>query len=298
MSGSRGSSTSGSALRRAGAALGLLLLAGAALADPAAFLPSSSELAPLALAGPVERHTPDSLWEKIDGEAELYRRFGLVGAALAYFEAPGNPDAGLEVSAFEMGNALGAFGVWATFRRPGDPVEPLGNGGFRDEYQAALWSGRSFFLLHAFGTEAERSAALARGVDALLARLGETPPRPEVLSSFEGITDPSTVVYAPDHLLGREALPPGLEGRTRGGLAVFASTSAHGASPGLEAYRALLRDARPLERQGASGWTGADPDLGPVAILVSGSRLVGVRAASDAPGAAEVLGRLLALPSP
>lgn len=283
-------------MRSAGAALGLLLLAGAALADPAEFLPSSSELAPLVLAGTVEKHTPDSLWEKIDGEAELYRRFGLVAAALAYFEAPGNPDAGLEVSAFEMGDELGAFGVWATFRRPGDPVEPLGNGGFRDDYQAALWSGRSFFLLHAFGSEAERSASLARGVDALLARVGASPPRPSFLSSFEEIADPSTVAYAPDHLLGRAVLPPGLEGRTPGGLAVFASTYAPGAPPALAAYRSRLGDATPVEEAGASGWAGVDPDLGPVVVLVSGSRLVGVRAAPDAPGAAETLARLLALP--
>jgi hypothetical protein len=283
-------------LRSAGAALGLCLLAGAALADPAGFIPPSSELASLVLAGQVEKHTPDSLWEKIDGEAESYRRFGLVSAALAYFEIPGNPDAGLEVSAFEMGDELGAFGVWATFRRPGDPVEALGNGGLRDDYQAALWSGRSFFLLHAFGSEAERSASLARGIDALLARVGASPPRPPFLSSFEEIADPSTVAYAPDHLLGRGVLPPGLEGRTREGLGVFASTSAPGAPPALAAYRALLGDARPVEEGGASGWAGTDPDLGPVVLLVSGSRLVGVRAAPDAPGAAGALARLLALP--
>ncbi|MHB8764030.1 MAG: DUF6599 family protein [Deferrisomatales bacterium] len=243
----------------------------------------------------MERHTPDSLWEKINGEAELYRRFGLREAAFAYFEHPGDPARGLEVSAFALAEPLGAFGVWAGFRPAAARVEPLGNGGFRDDYQAALWHGAVFVRLHAFGDGPQRVAVLEQALAAVTRRLGAAPPRPAVLRAFEGLTVPGTARLSPDHLLGRRALPPGLEGRAPEGYGAFLSLAGTG---DLAGYRALLREGRAVPVPGGEGYAGVDPDLGPVTWGVRGQRLAGLRAPPEAPGAARVLEALLEIPAP
>ncbi len=285
-------------MRRAAAALLCLLAAAAGGAELASSLPGPDELSPLARVGEVERHSPDSLWEKINGEAELYRRFGLRAAAFAYFEHPREPARGLEVSAFQLADALGAFGVWATFRPSSAMVEPLGNGGFRDGYQAALWHGNTFLLLHAFGDEGQRAAALEAGLAAVTRKLGAAPPRPALLQAFEGLVNPATVRYAPDHLLGRATLPPGLEGETREGQRVFVSTGSEGGAQALASYREFLAGGSPVSVGGAEGWTGVDANLGPVTVVSRGGVLAGVRGPADAPGVERTLAALLDRPRP
>jgi hypothetical protein len=103
--------------------------ADAAPPDPATALPDAAALAPLASAAPIERHTPDTLWERIDGEAELYKSHGLAASAHARYEDPKDPDRRVELSAFSFADPLGAFGVFAAFRPSRcDGLGP-GNGG-------------------------------------------------------------------------------------------------------------------------------------------------------------------------
>lgn len=281
-------------MRRTAALLCWLLAPVAAGAELAALLPGPAELAPLVRVGEAERHTPDSLWEKINGEAELYRRFGLREAAFAYFEDPQVPARGLEVAAFALAEPLGAFGVWATFRRPGAATAPLGNGGVRDGYQAAFWHGTTFVLLHSFGDETQRAGVLEQGLAAVTRRLGAAPPRPSSLQAFDALMAPGTARLSPDHLLGRKALPAGLEGRAPEGFEAFLSLAAPG---NLAEYQALLREGRSVEVPDGAGYTGVDPDLGPITWAVRGARFVGVRAPPEAPGAARLLQTLLDLPA-
>ncbi len=282
-------------MHRAAALLLVLAVPAVGGAEGAAGLPDAGTLAPLVRVGEVERFTPDSLWEKINGEAELYRRFGLREAAFAYFEHPQEPSRGLEVSAFLLAEPLGAFGLWAAVRPAAAAVEPLGNGAFRTRYHAALWHGATFVRLHAFGDDGQRAEHLAAGLREVAAGLGAVPPRPALLHAFEALVAPGTVRFAPDHLLGREALPPGLEGRTEEGLGVFVSSAGVGEPEG---YRARLREGRAVALADGEGFGGIDPDLGPVSWVVRSRRLAGLRAPPEAPGAERVLKSLLALPAP
>lgn len=277
------------------AVLGLLclLLPASGGAEVASRLPGPSDLGPLAQVGGVERHTPDSLWEKINGEAELYRRFGLREAAFAYFEHPEHPSRGLEAAVFELDSPLGAFGVFFSFLPAGAGVLPLGSGAHRDDYQAFLWWGPRFVHLHAHGDSEQRRGSLDAALGAIQARLGAVPERPRELAAFEAVADPATVRYAPDHLLGRGALPPGLEGATPKGLRVFASLRRKGVAEAVDAYRGLLAGVRAVTLAGGEGWTGVDPNLGPVTVVVRGEMLVGARAAAEALEVEQALAALL-----
>ena len=273
------------------AALALLqVLAGpahAVAADPAAALPAAAALPPLVRREGIERHTVETLWERIDGEAELYKSYGLVASAHALYEDPELPDRRIDLSVFSVADPLGAFGLFAAFRPPEcNAVQPLGNGGCVGDYQGFFWHGDLFVLADAAGPAASRPADLRRALESVAALLGPPPPRPEPLRAFSRFADTRTIRYQPQHLLGRAALPPGLEG-TAGGTPVFVSTIAgtgESVAAALDGYARVLEGAVRLERNGLTVLSGRDPALGPVTLVGSRRGLCGARAAPDAPG--------------
>lgn len=269
------------------AALTLLhLLAGAAhaAADPASALPAAAALSPLVRRAEIERHTAETLWERINGEAELYASYGLAASAHAFYEDPAEQDRRIDLSVFALSDPLGAFGLFAAFRPPECVVQPLGSGGCVGDYQGFFWHGDLFVLADAAGPAASRAADLHGALAAAAARLGPPPPRPEQLRAFSRFADTRTIRYQPRHLLGRAALPPGLEG-TASGTPVFVSTGAgDGVAAALDAYAAVLEGAVRVERNGLAVISGRDPALGPVTIAGGRRGISGARSAPDAPG--------------
>jgi len=271
----------------------LPLLAGtahAAAVDPAGVLPAAASLPPLARREPIELHSAETLWERIDGEAELYKSYGLTTSAHAFYEDPADPDRRIDLSVFAFADPLGAFGLFAAFRPPECNVRPLGNGGCVGDYQGFFWHGQLFVLADAAGPAAVRPADLERALEAVAALLGPPPPRPEPLRAFARFADTRTIRYQPQHLLGRAALPPGLEG-TASGTPVFVSTGADAAQgvTALAAYAGVLEGAVRVDREGFTVLSGRDPALGPVTIVAGGRGLSGARSAPAAPGLQQLL---------
>lgn len=268
--------------RRLPASLAALLAAAAPVVaagpDPGAALPDA--VPPLVRAGAVERHTPDTLWERIDGEAELYRVNGLESSAHAAYEDPGDPDRRVVLSSFAFADPLGAFGLFAAFRPAGCPGGPPGNGACLGDYQAFFWHGRLFVLADAAGEPETRRLDLRRAVEAAAAGLAAPPAPPALLERFERFADPATVQYRPS-LLGRSALPAGLEGEA-GGLRVF--VAGPGAAGALDGYGCTLPDAARGSEGGVSVLSGTDPLLGPVLLLEAGGYIAGARSATEPPG--------------
>lgn len=264
--------------------LAAVALLAAAAADET-WVPGPDDLAPLRRSGSVETYTADNLWERIDGEAELYRRFGLTGAEIARFDAPGDPDRSLELSVFRVGSSLEAFGLFASFRDPARAEEALGNGGQVGDALAFFWQGAIFVHLYASGPEASRRTDLRRAAEAVSRRLGPPPQRPPPLARFEAVVDPTTVRYLPDHLLGRETLPAGFEGTTREGVRVAASAG----QATLDGYAGVLEAPRRTARGDLQLLAGTDPSLGIVALAAQGGRI----AAALAPALDEETVRLL-----
>lgn len=282
----------------AACALAQLLVAVAAPAaptDPAAALPAAAALAPLVRKERIQRHTPETLWERINGEAELYRSYGLSASAHALYEDAARSDRRVDLSVFHLADPLGAFGLFAAFRPPECALRPLGNGGCLGDYQGFCWHGNLFVLADVAGPDAQRAGDVRRALEAVSAILGPPPPRPEPLRAFSRFVETRTIRYQPQHLLGREALPPGLEGMASG-TPVFLSVApgaGEAAAAALEAYAGVLAGAIRSERNGHPVLTGRDPAHGPV-ILVGGSHgISGARAAPDLPGISSLLEALV-----
>ena len=280
--------------KRTGFFLFLILLPAAVrAADPALYLPGAKDMNPLKQSAEMERFTPESLWEKINGEAELFRRFGLDEAVWLRFEDPADPAFHrVEVTIFAMKSSLGAFGVFASFRSPGTVAEEIGNGGFIQDHQAFFWSGRYFVLVDAQGPVDRRPREIEAAVKGVTRRMGP-PPKPTFLEIIEPVADITSVQYYPDHLLGRESLPPGLAGLTRVGIPfLIASVPVEGRKV-LDEYGKILQGVRPVTVEGYQGITGEDPRLGPVTLVIKGDLLAGVRIHADDYGSREILTLLL-----
>ena len=271
----------------------ILLPAAAAALDIPSLFPEAADIGSGVPHGEIETYTPENLWEKINGEAELFRRFDVVGAAFARYEHRSDIDRSLEIAVYDFPDSLSAFGIFATFTSPDEPREDLGNGAVIGEYQGYLWHGRHFVTANAFGPPEERAASLRNALTGIASSLGPAPALPPPLERFMRVADPATVSYRPDHLLGREVLPPGLEGDLTGGTRIFRATEA-GASEGiLSAYRAFLENPTEGKRDGITLLSGTDPLLGPVTIAIRGEHLAGARALPGGEGLPEVLRKLL-----
>jgi hypothetical protein len=75
---------------------------------------------------PMERFTADTLYEKINGQAELYLSSGFVGLTCQRFVSADNPELWLETFVYNMGTERNSFAVYSRQRRDAaQPVEGL-----------------------------------------------------------------------------------------------------------------------------------------------------------------------------
>ena len=212
--------------------------------DPAAMLPPATALAPLLRLRPVARHAPGALPAPRDGSANPLRAFAPTASAHALHEDPADPAHRVELSVFVFADPLAAFGFFAALR-PAEcaPVARIGNGGCLGDRQGFFWQGPLFVLAEASGPAATRPADIRRALEAVAALAGPPPPRPEPLRAFSRFADTRSIVYEPRHLLGREALPPGLAGLVDG-LPVFLSVGPCDTAKMTAMLEAYAADAR------------------------------------------------------
>ena len=111
--------------------------------------PESEALFPLRFHDGVEHFDGSNLWEKINGEAELFLRYGLKGARFARYTGGDDGEESLEIGMYEMADPLGAFGLFALFSS-GNTVLPIGNGAVAGTYQGYLHRGNLFVVADGF----------------------------------------------------------------------------------------------------------------------------------------------------
>jgi hypothetical protein len=260
--------------------------------------PHPDDVVPYRTSGKPDFFTPDTLWEKIDGEAEQFRRFGLRESASLTYVHPDDPDRRIEVSVYAMESPLLAYGIWSVFRSPGDIEQPIGNRGAVSDFLGFLWHGSSFVTLDAHGPGETMREDLLQMARAVAAKMGEPPPVPAVVRALEGLVDPRVITLVPDHLLEREIMPPGFRLKVQDSEA-FVSLVPVDANRLLRDYGKILTDAAPLPWSGREGVTGLDPDLGPITLLLSDDRLAGIRLPAGEVGDAQALvEKLLEMPLP
>lgn len=97
---------------------GLLLVFDAAVAGQSDKLALSIAPPPgLKVSGSTEIFSPDTLWKKINGQADFYLSAGFVSLTSQLYEAVEKVDSMIEVNIYHMGSMLNAFSVFSLQRR-------------------------------------------------------------------------------------------------------------------------------------------------------------------------------------
>jgi len=266
-----------------------------------AWLPDGGAVPGWARSSEPKRYGPGNLWEYINGAAETFLTFGFQEVATAdYADAARTLEVTIDI--YRMGDAVGAYGMYAEERNPDAAFLQVGAEGYRSGNVLNFWAGPCYVKL----TAPREDPALAAGLEALAAevarRVGQTGPRPAVFDRFPtaGLV-PHSFKVLPKDVLAQSYLSNGFEAEYRDGakpwkLLLVALDADEDAAAALDRYRAFLASSGPAPQRitapGQGGFVGKDGYYGLVVAARAG-RHIGV--AVGAPTERQAIAQLSAL---
>jgi hypothetical protein len=166
-------------------------------------LPDSIGVKPvLTMVEEVKIWTPDNMYEHVNGEAELLKRYGAVNLAYAAYENEGGDY--LSADIMDMGATLNAFGLYSLYAGcNGDQYESYGATVLPGDFTSYAFSGRHFMRI-----DFEASGGITDGkklVDHFLSKLQKvlppSEPLPLVTERLKKMArKPCEVGYHPEHI--------------------------------------------------------------------------------------------------
>ncbi len=125
---------------------------------PAGLLPDPAAVAGAGAMGDIAEYEDETLYDFLDGGAELYFDYGIVSIASAeYTTAAGRT---MEVSVYDMQSPAGAFGIYSNMRYAGADFVPVGNEGMLSASSLDFWKGRYYCRLVTFDAAPETQAVM------------------------------------------------------------------------------------------------------------------------------------------
>jgi hypothetical protein len=146
--------------------------------------------------------TPDNMYEHVNGEAELLKRYGVVNLTYAAYESEGGDY--LSVDILDMGAAVNAFGLYSLYAGcDGDEYNAYGATVLSGDFTFYVMLGHYFIRIDFdVSAESEEGKKLVDDFLSILQRvLPPSQPLPETVGLLKKIArDPCEVGYHPEHL--------------------------------------------------------------------------------------------------
>ena len=95
-----------------------------------------------------ETFTRETLFEHIDGQADLFLQYGFEKSVFAIYRNVNSSDDKIDVDIYDMGNSLQAFGVFSRFRQEESPAG-IGLDSYLEDRYALFYKGKYFVVLQA-----------------------------------------------------------------------------------------------------------------------------------------------------
>jgi len=150
-----------------------------------------------------------TLFEHINGQAELYLKYGFRQSVFAIYQNKNKTQNQIEVDIYDMGNVVQAFGVFSRFRNEDHPGG-FGLDSFLDDHTALFYKGRYYVMLYA----PEKNPRFPE--DNLLNLSHpkyQTPPlHPKKLAFSPSMDSSQDLSIFPEGLLGHQFLKSGFQG--------------------------------------------------------------------------------------
>jgi hypothetical protein len=98
--------------------------------------------------------TPENIYEQINGRAEFYLAYDMVGMFFASYEYTLDSRHFVELSVFDMGTPTNAFGAFSAQRSVGSPGTGLGRASYQTGAHQYVWAGQYYMQVIASDTTA------------------------------------------------------------------------------------------------------------------------------------------------
>jgi len=143
----------------------------------------------------VRQFTPETLYEQINGHAEFFLAYNIMGMTFVSFDKSADKERFIDLSVYDMGTAVNAFGVFSRERSGERHRVDLGREAYRSGANYYIWKGPYYIQIVASDSSAELQnlgLELGRKVTDFLADSGEPvwglkalPPRDRVPESVQ-----------------------------------------------------------------------------------------------------------------
>ncbi|MDQ1257785.1 MAG: hypothetical protein QG656_2391 [Candidatus Hydrogenedentes bacterium] len=243
-------------------------------------------------------YDPKTVFDYIDGEAELYFPYGFAALATATYLHGGDAADAVTADVYAMGSVLDAFGIYSNYRYPGADKVAVGAEGHCDGYQIMFYQDRYFVRLSASGKPAVNPPNLTACAEAISKRLPANTAEPAELGlvAVDGVIRDS-VKYIGESVLGYAFFPKGFiaqldraEQMVR--IFVIFTESEATAAESLAAYTAYLKEEEGDPQTAGETVLAKDPLYKGVAVRQSGRYVLGVIGLADANEGLSVLEQL------
>lgn len=164
--------------------------------------------------GKPKHYSPETLYQYIDGEADLYISYGFqeLATLLYYWDSP--EDTFVMADIYDMGTPLNAFGIYSNFRYPEYNFQNIGVEAFVSEYGLKFAKGQYFvdIKLGSFSKKCQRASLVIATEIVRRIKFSENLPRElELLPPDQ--QKPKTLRYVKKEMLNHGFLPGGVEAR-------------------------------------------------------------------------------------
>lgn len=163
--------------------------------------------------GWVPRGTPQvftkkTLFEHIDGQADLFLQYGFERSIFTVFQKRSTSEQRIDLDIYDMGDAVQAFGIFSRFRR-GDRSAGIGLDSYLADRYALFYKGKYFIVIQAAESSPSTLKQLAKIIES---RITDSSLPPKEIGYFpkRGLK-PGSIEYYPQGLMGRQFLKRGFK---------------------------------------------------------------------------------------
>jgi translation initiation factor IF-1 len=156
-----------------------------------------------------QTYTKKTLFKHIDGQAELFFKYGFQKSIFAIYQNKKESQDQIELDIYDMGNVIQAFGIFSRFRGE-ERIMGIGLDSYLDDQSALFYKGKYFVML--YSTESN-PAVLKQFSMAVSLKVTDNLTPPKEISYFppKGL-QPGSIQYFPEGLLGYQFLKRGFKG--------------------------------------------------------------------------------------
>ena len=276
---------------------------GAAATDVRKILPQQSGVGEWRLVGDNYSYLPDTLYNYINGAADLFISYGFLSLTGGEYYRGSNQRENVTVDIYDMGSALNAFGVFQSKRDTEVRSLTLGAGAFGTEKYIFFYKGRFYVEIQAYvlsSTTSDVVMKMAQHVDQRIG--GDAAPPSELRYLPDDNRVAGSEMYITGGILGHGFLDRGLlcdytiGAETVKAFVVFFSSDAL-AVKALDQYKSYLESLgekwQVMNGLGENGFASQEPYHKHILVAQQGAFVAGVADLSQSSKGEELLKRIL-----